>query len=236
MIEDTLIAYTLGLLSAEEEREVVRHLRAHPEDAARVRELFDTLTAFALASEPERLPEDAEARLLARIRREGVAESVVSPEETPGVPPREPKAPRRVDRTGMWAGGAVAVALLALVWVALLQPRYEAYQLTRRLERFCAAEGTICEGLRAGGGGIIGTLARLADGCVFVVLEEPPPEGRVYQAWEIVAGTPQSLGVFAGRVLDPTDPLEPESSFGISIEPLGGSPQPTTAPLVVVPL
>jgi hypothetical protein len=68
----------------------------------------------------------------------------------------------------------------------------------------------------------------------------PLPEGRTYQLWVIVGGSPKSLGIFApdreGRVIyvqsEPLD-LPTGVQAAVSIEPSGGVPQPT-GPIVLV--
>lgn len=65
---DSLVAYAIGGLNLEEEGDIERHLRDHPEDAGLVRGYLDALTALVLSEEPAELPLDGEARLLASIR------------------------------------------------------------------------------------------------------------------------------------------------------------------------
>ena len=46
---DTLVAYVMGSLTPEQEREVVAHLRENPEDAAWVRDMFEVVAEVALS-------------------------------------------------------------------------------------------------------------------------------------------------------------------------------------------
>lgn len=66
----------------------------------------------------------------------------------------------------------------------------------------------------------------------------PPPQ-HTYQAWVISAAVAHSAGLFT--TADPARPLlargiTPGDQIGVTIEPQGGSPQPTTAPIMVIPL
>jgi anti-sigma-K factor RskA len=68
----------------------------------------------------------------------------------------------------------------------------------------------------------------------------PPPAGQTYQLWLIVAGTPVSMGVFGvepdGRArLDAASvpAFSGEVTVAVTIEPLGGVPQPT-GPIILV--
>lgn len=64
------------------------------------------------------------------------------------------------------------------------------------------------------------------------------PPGRVYQAWRIDGGTPVSLGVLdttSGSIAMDAN-LEGATAVALSVEPAGGSPAPTTNPILVAEL
>ena len=233
---DILVDYVMGSLTPEQETEVAGYLNRNPEDAAWVRDLFETLAVVALAQDPAEVPVGAGDALLRRIRA-GDQPPVTTPVLTL---PREVKpgsaepAPRR-SRRNAWLGLALAAAIAVAAWVGL-RPTLENYQTAQRLERLCGEPGVRCETLTDDANRTLGTLAVSGDNEVFVVFDQAPPAGQVYQAWEIVGGTPQSLGVWPGRVLEVGRALGAESVFGVSVEPPGGSPQPTSTPIVVVPL
>lgn len=258
--EDTLVAYALGILSPEETARVEAHLREHPEDAATVRDYLEGLSAMVLSEEPAELPDDAEDKLLARIRGGGQAapqDALASePEEDTGdfedveddrdddaddavgvvAPPKPevipaPPRPRRV-----WLGLAAAAVLVALAWFGFLQPRVEDLLIARRIEQYRAQPGAETEELVDDQGQRFATVVRLPDNRVFVAFEAPPPQERVYQAWEIVGDTPFPVGLWNERTWMSQEPLEPGSVFGVTIEPAGGSPAPTSEPIVVIPL
>lgn len=222
---DTLVAYVMGQLSAQEEREVAHYLSQHPQEAAWVRDLFEIVAAMALAQEPAELPQDAEAALLARIRRT----------DAPKASPERVRPLRRRVR-GWWWGLAAAAVLAVATWVAVIQLGRPELQAERQLEQLCRNPAVTCQTLTDDAGETLGRLARQPDNALFVVLDAPPPAGRVYQAWEIVAGTPRSIGLSSSRVLALSEPLAPGSAFGVTLEPPGGSPQPTSTPLFVVPV
>ena len=230
---DTLVAYVLGSLTPEQEHEVVEHLKANPEDAAWVRDMFEVVAEAALSQEPAEVPAGAEAALLERIR---TGNTTTSPPATAAdTAPNVVTLPReQPNRTSPWRWLALAAALALVAWVGL-RPAYQNYQAQRQLTQLCDTPGTVCQTLENEQGQPLGTLAQQANNELFVLLESAPPDGQVYQAWEIVGDTPQSLGTFAGRGVT-TQPLGSDSVFGISVEPPGGSPQPTSTPIVVVPL
>lgn len=62
----------------------------------------------------------------------------------------------------------------------------------------------------------------------------PAPNGRAYQAWQIADGKPVSLGLINGSgPLTVNADLKDASAIAISVEPPGGSQQPTTTPILV---
>lgn len=72
------------------------------------------------------------------------------------------------------------------------------------------------------------------DGMAYVALPKmpPPPAGKQYQMWVIQGGKPVSMGVLP-TAMEPADMYEIEAklasidAFAISLEPMGGNPQPT---------
>jgi anti-sigma-K factor RskA len=219
---DVLLEYVMGGLTPEREKEVAAYLRQNPEDAAWVRDMFETVANVALDQEPVTVPASAESDLLGRIRKES--------EEKARPAASVPK------RRNFWAqlgiGLALGVALFFIVQRFLPQPPLT---VAERLEQTCNETGVVCQALLDANNAEIGTLAKRPDNTLFVVFDAPPPSGQVYQGWEI-AGEIVSLGTYDGQVLEITQPLAPESIFGVTLEPSGGSLQPTTTPIVVYPL
>jgi anti-sigma-K factor RskA len=64
------------------------------------------------------------------------------------------------------------------------------------------------------------------------------PAGRVYQAWRIDGGAPTSLGLVettSGSIAVQAD-LTGATAIALSVEPSGGSPAPTTNPILIANL
>ena len=58
-----------------------------------------------------------------------------------------------------------------------------------------------------------------------------PPAGKTYEAWVIAGGAPQPAGVFSsGHVVLLTRPVGRGAKVALTVEPAGGSQQPTRAP------
>lgn len=218
---DRLLESALGQLSEAEEAEVQAALRADP---ALRRAYDDDLAALAsllddLDPEQVQVPAGAEERLMARVRAEAVpAETApaLAPKPAPVVAP----PPRR---RAWWLAAPLALAAALALFFALRPAPADA------LTRYARTPGAVSREVTANGAPI-GTLVRLPDGRVYVQLRRAPESGRTYQLWRIVGGTPASLGTFGpDGVL--TDPLPADSTLAVSVEPPGGSPQPTTTPL-----
>lgn len=258
---DTLVAYALGALTPEEEKSVVEHLRTHPDDAAYVRDQFESLAEFALSQTPATLHEGGEQALLERIRtqpsavdrgfetsRQGASSDSEAMDDSaarlrPASGQARERVPRRhqvpgrtgpVQRRARWPLFLAVAAVIFVGLVTFLRPPDLDAQIAGRLRETCAEAGVVCEPLLGDEQQPLGTLARRADAGLLVVLDADPPEGQVFQAWQIVDGVATSLGVYQGRVLAVEAPLSAGSAFGITIEPPGGSPQPTSTPIAVV--
>ena len=250
--QDMLISYALGHLTPQDEVEVVRHLEAHPEDAALVSDYLESLADFALLLAPETLPETGEADLLARIRGETPPATTpvtqpVTESETPVTPPEPTRSPDPEPppvivvptpprRNIWWLAGLGAAAVAALLYFGILPLVDPDVTYTRELEQYQAEPGAVSYTLtQEGQAEPLGTLVRLQNGRVFVSLETPPAENRVYQAWNI-GDAAVSLGTFTDRSFLSQAEVPVGNTFGLTLEPPGGSDQPTTTPLTLIEL
>lgn len=228
---DQLIAYALGQLPPAEMARVEAALQATPALRHELQRHLDALEQLldSLDVQAAQVPEGAEERLLARVRAEEAAEPTRT--TAPGLS-AAPRPGARTTRTGppsaaglrrQWWVPAV-LALAAAVTVASVL-RIQADPL----ERYARMPGAVRQEVSTAQGPV-GTLVRLPDGRIFVHLDRAPAGGRTYQLWQISAGQPASLGVFGtGGLL--TAALPAEVTLAVSVEPAGGSPQPTTQPL-----
>jgi anti-sigma-K factor RskA len=221
---DVLLEYVMGSLTPEREKEVAAYLRQNPEDAAWVRDMFEAVSEVALDQEPVAVPASAGNDLLKRIRKEGEAKGKVSSK----LSEREKRGSRFWGQLGF--GLALGMALFFIGQRFLFSPTLT---LAERLEQTCNQTGVTCEALSNADGAEIGTIAKRPDNTLFVVFNDAPPQGQVYQGWEIAESGIASRGVYDGQVLEITEPLIEGSTFGVTLEPPGGSPQPTSTPITV---
>lgn len=160
-----------------------------------------------------------------------------------------------------WAPAAAAAALLMSVGVPVtgmllerqgaLQASLEAANRRDSLDRAALAS------LAAGSGGALALHSTSIGGGAHGVFTTDPtsgqvvmvayglpaaPSGRVYQGWMHRGPERISIGVFAPLSIDapvvvtlagqPASLLRQVDGFGITLEPLGGSPRPTTPPVM----
>ncbi|NKE63960.1 anti-sigma factor, partial [Lentzea sp. PSKA42] len=154
----------------------------------------------------------------------------------------------RVPRARGWgrAGGLLAAAcLVAVTFVAVQNTQSDRDQLDRlssQYGRFSDLLSTPDARLvsATGTNGATGTAVVSAsrDELLFLSRDLPAPPGdRVYQLWLIDADGPHP----AGLLTSPSTPLLAGGVSGaqkvaLTVEPQGGSPSPTTEPVVVITL
>ncbi|GAB4588132.1 anti-sigma factor [Nocardia sp. IFM 10818] len=246
--------YALDALTEAERRSVEALLsRADEVDAAsfratvrEIRETLATMTAVDAQDAPAALEASIQRALDEQIAAEAAAERSgrapgMTPEPREGIRPERAAALRSRRALG-WLAAAAAVAALViggLVVKDLVQHR-DSETLTAERIRTERDARTETAGL-AGGGSVTVDTSRVLDAAlVFFDGVPAPAPGRAYQLWLIPeGGTPVSAGV--PETL-PTENapllvrLGDARTLAVSIEPVGGSPQPTTDPIVAVPL
>lgn len=223
---DELLLYALGQLSPERAAAVEAVLSADAALQAEVRADQDALGLLLddLDLQAVSVPDDAEARLLSRVRAEAAA-PLPQTQSTSAQPKQEAAPVTAVKvpvRPRWWWVFPLGVAASLTLFFALRSP-------ADPTQPYVETTGAITKTITVNGQDL-GKLVRLPDGRVFVHLSRAAQAGRTYQLWQIQAGQPVSLGVFdqAGLL---TSPLAAGATLAVSVEPLGGSPQPTTKPL-----
>lgn len=229
-------AYAADALPDDERRAFEQHLDVCDACAQEVAELQETAARLAGAAE-EPPPPDLKRRVLAELDRT---------RQEPPVTGRRDDG--RAD--GGWAGRlllpAAAVAAVVMLGVGVVIGAVAAQRsddttdrvvdlLTATDAEVVEAQGPAAARVRVVVSQDRGEAVLLAAGL------EPAPEDRTYEAWFIGAGGASPAGLFdadeegrAAEVL--TGDLAGVEAIGVTIEPAGGSPQPTSDPIVVVEL
>ncbi|MFI6638684.1 anti-sigma factor domain-containing protein [Streptomyces sp. NPDC050504] len=246
-------AYALGALSDGERAAFERHLTGCEGCAQEARELSATAGRLGLATAerpPARLKPEV-LRRIAHVRQDGpvVAGHRAAWTGPLPVPARVPAPPRR-RVTPRWALAACLAAAAALGGTVAWQQHQRAEEAQRQAQAdrsrlvtvagvLAADDATARTGRLPGGGSGTVVVSRDLDRAVFAASRLPgPPPGRVYQLWY-----DDGDGMRPAGLLDPDRPtgavlleggVGSAKGMGITVEPAGGSPRPTGAPLMVL--
>ncbi|MGW1536556.1 anti-sigma factor [Streptomyces aureus] len=237
--------YALDALEGEEKRRFERHLKGCHRCAEEVRALTEDAVRLAwstAAAPPAALrdrvltairltPQEQSARDLTRVRA--------------AHQPTRARAPRLRPLFAPLATATAAAALVvaALFAVQVTQARDQLDQeraQAREIAHVLAAPDARATGERDQSGRGIGVVASASERRAVVTLSGlgTPSGGRVHQLWLMRPNeNPRSLGLFDGDTPLVADGLDPNStSLAVTVEPHGGSQQPTTSPVVQLAL
>ncbi|MET9039418.1 anti-sigma factor [Streptomyces mirabilis] len=234
-------AYALHALSDEEREAFKRHLAVCEPCAQETAELSATAARLGLAVSltPRPVLREQVLRRISTVRQEAPREPVLS---------RSGRA-LRGRLLSRWALAACLAAAAALggatVWQhqraedALEQAR-QAEHGTDQIAAVLAAPDARTRAAKLSGGAT-GTVvvSDSQDRAVFVVSGMAhPPRGKVYQLWFDDGGTMRSAGLMDAARSDQAvlmrGAVDGASGMGITVEPAGGSEQPTSTPLALM--
>ncbi|MDN3292592.1 anti-sigma factor [Streptomyces ficellus] len=235
-------AYALDALPDDERDEFERHLRDCPACAQEVRELSATAARLgsAVASAP---PAALKEQVLSRIS----TVRQLPPTFLPGVSAPQPTSGRmgRLPRLVLAACVAAATAFGGVaVWQH--QEAWQAEEQAQRAEQRAAdmARVLVAPDARtvtaSGKGGAKATVvvSREENSAVFLASGLPElPSGKTYQLWFADGGKMRPAGLTrtdGGLVME--GDVDGASGVGVTVEPAGGSPQPTSTPLMLMTL
>jgi anti-sigma-K factor RskA len=235
-ILDLLTAYALGVLEPEEIARVSELLEQHPEWRPTLDELRATVGLL-----PYGLPGAEPAPGLRQRTLDYAA----------GRSRRPVRAPERGLRRWLAAlGGVAAAATLAagLAWGQLQSARADLARAEAELASLRSAQQQVAATLAQArplvalsGPGGRGSVLRTSAGVTVVAAKLPAlAPGRTYQLWLIRGGKPAGVGTFGvdaqgfGMLTLGSADLAPQATdtFAVTDEPAGGSPGPTTSPLI----
>jgi anti-sigma-K factor RskA len=224
-------AYALGALPEQERRELEEYLAAHPERQAEIDELGNVASLLALS------PPEQEPPLELRRNIMNVVEA---------------EAQRPPARTRSWLAGvrellsvknlALAAAALLVIglfsWNMLLQDQVQDLQgQVASLQESQETRMVALAGTGAAQQAQVEVIL-IKDQKAVLTAEDMPsvPKNKTYQIWVIEGDVPQPSGLFkpdGGTVAAVVEkPLDEDDVIAITIEPDGGSQQPTTDPML----
>jgi anti-sigma-K factor RskA len=227
-------AFALGALPEEEKLELEEYLAAHPERQAEIDDLAAVAGLLALA------PQEQDPPPVLRRNIMSVVEAEARPPVRSG--PRFAGLREFFSLQNLALGAAALLVIGLLSWNVLLQG--EVQDLQGRVanlqdtpqSRMVALEGTgPAQQAHA-------EVMILEDDRAVLMAEDMPrvPQDRTYQIWVIEGDVPRPGGIFEPRgesvaaVVE--EPLEEGDVIAVTVEPDGGSPQPTTDPMMTAKL
>lgn len=231
-------AYALDAVGPEEAAAFERHLTTCASCSEQVRQMRET--AARLGTSVAEVPP---GRLRSRVLDE-VTRTAQHPSGQTVVDMTERRT-RRSTVNG-WLAGVAAAAVLVAAGLGIStyqasQRADEAQLVAEQVASLLADPGTVVERTEVVGGGT-GTLVVAPGGeqAAFLTASLPSTEsGETYQLWAIDETGATSVGLLkpdAGRATALVDLPAGTTTFGMTVEPAGGSKAPTTDPLLLVEL
>jgi Anti-sigma-K factor rskA len=235
-------AYALDALDSPAERErFARHLSRCPSCANEVRGLREVATALAFAATAEAPPELRSRVLTAAARTRQLPPEVRSYRTHARAPRTLPWVP--------WLSGTVALASVAVaVFFGLAQSHTQNELNQARAQNqalsvvLSAPRVQVLSQVSTSGGTAIVVLAAERHELAVVTAGLPAlPPGQVYQLWLIGKAKTVSAGLLPAAKSGQTPAILATGvvkgdTLGLTVEPAPGSPQPTTKPIVALPL
>ncbi len=227
-------AFVLGALPEEERREFEEYLAAHPERQAEIDELGTVAGLLALSpQEQEPSPE---------LRR-SIMDVVEAEAERPRTPSGLARMREFLSIRNLALGAAALLVIGLFSWNMVLQG--EMRDLQSRIQGMQASEEdsrmVALEGSGAARQARVEVMILEDHRAVLMAEDMPPvPEDRTFQIWVIENDEPKPSGLFdigedqVAVVVE--NPVEGADAIAVTVEPDGGSPQPTTEPMLVARL
>jgi anti-sigma-K factor RskA len=225
-------AHVLGALSEGERRELEEYLAAHPGRQPEIDELGSVAGLLAL-SPPEQEPSpELRRNIMSVVESEARRSRAERPSRFAWV--RE-----LLDVRNLALGAAALLVIGLFSWNMVLQG--QAQDLQGRVQAL-QSQPQGPQMVELGGAGTEqGARAELVtlegDRAVLVVEDMPPvPEDKTYQIWVIEDDVPKPGGLFE-PTQDPVaavveHPLQGGDVIAVTVEPEGGSPKPTSEPML----
>jgi anti-sigma-K factor RskA len=217
-VDELIHGQALYALSPEEEEQVALHVAECDRCRRQLREAEALAASLAYAVPAVAPPPDLRDRVLAAI------DPVVETAPAPAAAARRPAA-----RRSWWPRlAAVAVPAMAAAVIGLA-----VWNVSLRGD-LSSLHGNLSSG-RVARLGNVGSVVMSSDGRSTMFASMPAaPAGKTYEAWVIRGQAAVPAGLFRGGgtlVLTLTKPARPGDEIAITIEPAGGTKQPTTTPI-----
>lgn len=238
-------AYAMDALDEFERHQFEAHLAECADCAREVRELRATTARLGMAV-AEAPPDTLRERVLVQItqtRQESAAQDRSRRRDGSS---RRPVNPWLVRLTA--AAAVVAIGTAAALGAVTLHTGHQLSVVQAELDHARAVDQSVAQVLAApdaranhgttatGASGVVVFSAKLNRAVLLAANLPAVPANRVYQVWWLGAGNPRSAGLLPSGTAPLVFPGVPGASLvGITVEPAGGSAQPTTSPIMLMP-
>ena len=227
-LKGLVAAYVLGAVPADEVGLVRSHILTCDECMAEADQHSAAMDALALAVEPMPVPAGFSERVMAQIAPAPDAEAAVA-----GAPRRSWMPDWLRARGPALAAGMAALILLGVVGAGWIQARQDLARTEDVLSALVHGDGIQLRG----DSGAAAELVPRSQGAVMAVAGLPEaPGSHVYQLWYMDDGKPVSVGTFETRdsvvVMEVAENFDGYEDAAITVEPSGGSRQPTSDPVI----
>ena len=226
-------AFVLGALPEEERREFEEYLASHPERQAEIDELGAVAGLLALSPQEQEPPPELRRSIMAVVEAEA----------------ERPRARSGLARMREFLGvrtlalGAAALLVIGLFsWNMILQAQIQDLQSQARSPK-APQDGRLVALESSGAARQAKAEVMILDNHRAVLMAEdmpPVPEEKTFQIWVIENDVPRPGGLFEAReewvVTSVEIPLDGADIIAVTVEPEGGSPQPTTDPMLTAKL
>jgi anti-sigma-K factor RskA len=233
-------AYAVDALTGDELAEFERHLEQCAACAEEVRGLRETAARLGMATAMEPPPWMREQVLAAAGRVRQLPPSGVRPLTADGPRPRRHRS-RRLPRPIAVTAMAAAIVALAVLQVGTRHQLQQAQTNNQTIASVLSASDARIELSSSTVGGTVTAVISPHDReAVITAAGMPTPsDARVYQLWVISPVGARSVGLLPGssaRAAAPVlaDDVQPGDQLAVTIEPAGGTKQPTTIPIVSI--
>jgi anti-sigma-K factor RskA len=233
--------YAVDALTGDELDEFEKHLEQCPTCAEEVRGLRETAARLGLATAIEPPPSMREQVLDATKRvRQLPPSGVRLITAADGRRPRR-RLIRRLSRPIAVTAMAAAIIVLAVLQVGTRHQLQQAQSANQTIASvLSASDAHIQLGSSTVGGTVTAVISRHDREAVITASGMPTPSGaRVYQLWVMSGTSARSVGLLPGGSAGATAPVladdvQPGDQLAITIEPAGGTRQPTTNPIAAI--
>jgi anti-sigma-K factor RskA len=221
-VDELIYGQALYALSPDEEEQVALHVAECERCRRRLREAEALAASLAYAAPSIDPPADLRLRVLASV--EPVVDTAPAPAAAVAQAPRRARS-----RLSWWprlsavAVPALAVAVLGLViWNFSLRDQVSSLKVPLQHAQVTRVGSLGSAVTHAGGSTTLFASIRRA------------PAGKTYEAWVIRGKVAIPAGIFQGGgtlELTLTKPAKPGDVIAVTVEPAGGTKQPTTTPI-----